>query len=81
LIRWPQVGLVPVALERAPLSFSRAPPSKPYTQILGSNPGRSTTGRTPMDGTSLSRKQPSWLRHSGARTFFACPVEQSPHAN
>src|SRR5687768_8413430 len=32
-----------------PFTFSRAPPSKPYTQTLGSNPGRSAQvfGRVP----------------------------------
>jgi hypothetical protein len=43
---------VPVALERAHFSFSRAPPSKPYTQLLGSNPGRSSNGAN-ADGTAF----------------------------
>jgi hypothetical protein len=59
--------------------FSRAPPSKPYTQILGSNPGRSTPwGERRWNGTSLRRKHPSWLRHSGARHFSRVSSRAEP---
>ena len=38
-------------------------------------------GERRWNGISLTRKPPSRLRHSGARHFFACPAEQSPHAD
>lgn len=41
---------------------------------------RAPRRRSPWNGISLRRKHSSWLRHSGARDFLACPAEQSQHA-
>src|SRR5262249_38796961 len=91
LVSWPlKKAIAPVALERAHFSsdprFAHFVFARPAVEALHANTWFESRSLHPLGRTPLERHFPyegkpsSWLRHSGARHFFACPTDQSQHA-